>query len=81
MYVFLGVMGKGEQMNTLTNITKKEAIKEITDAKFQSRSVDDFQLITGATKNTINNLMPSSLKRELQNYIGNGKAKIIVWKS
>lgn len=74
-------MGKGEQMNTLTNITKKEAIKEITNAKFQNRSVDDFQLITGANKNTINTLMPSSLKRELQNYIGNSKAKIIVWKS
>ena len=73
-------MGKGEQMNTLTNITKKEAIKEITNAKFQNRSVDDLQLITSANKNTINNL-PSSLKRELQNYIGNGKAKIIVWRS
>ena len=67
-------------MNTLTNLTKREAIKEITNAKFQNKSVEDFQLITDANKNTITGV-PASLKKELIAYIGNKKATIILWRS
>ena len=67
-------------MTSLQILNKKGAIKAVNDAKFQSKSVEDFQLITDANKNTITGV-PPALKKELIAYIGNKKATIILWRS
>ena len=67
-------------MNTLKTLNKKDAVKELNNAKFQNKSVEDFQLITDANKNTISGI-PTPLKKELIAYIGNKKATIILWRS
>jgi hypothetical protein len=67
-------------MTSLQILNKKGAIKAVNDAKFQNKSVEDFQLITDANKNTITGV-PPALKKELIAYIGNKKATIILWRS
>jgi len=67
-------------MTSLQILHKKGAIKAVNDAKFQNKSVEDFQLITDANKNTITGV-PASLKKELIAYIGTKKATIILWRS
>ena len=67
-------------MITLKTLNKKDAVKELNNAKSQNKSVEDFQLITDANKNTITGV-PASLKKELIAYIGTKKATIILWRS
>jgi hypothetical protein len=67
-------------MITLKTLNKKDAVKELNNAKSQNKSVEDFQLITDANKNTITGV-PTALKKELIAYIGNKKATIILWRS
>jgi len=67
-------------MTSLKTLSKKDAIKELNSARFQNKSVEDFQLITDANKNTITGV-PTALKKELVAYVGNRKATIILWRS
>ena len=65
---------------SLTILNKKGASKALDDAKFQNKDVQDFHLITNASKNTITGV-PVALKKALAAYIGNKKATIILWRS
>ena len=65
---------------SLTILNKKSASKALDNAKFQNKDVQDFHLITNASKNTITGV-PVALKKALAAYIGNKKATIILWRS
>jgi hypothetical protein len=61
----------------LTNLDQKGATKSISNSRVKGKRCDDFMEITGISKSNIKNLSPD-VQKQIDNFIGIGKATIIV---
>jgi hypothetical protein len=62
-------------------LDNSSAIKVVKNAKEKNKAVNDFIEITGIKKNNFTSITPPSIKKEIEMFIGNGNAKILLWRS
>ena len=76
-------MGVDEEIKvsgTLGQVSKRDVLKVIKDAKDnRNQQIEDFYFISG-NKNTIKNL-PFVQQKQITGYIGNKSVNIILWKN
>ena len=66
--------------DTLGQVSKRDVLKVIKDAKDnRNQKIDEFYFIS-VKKNNIKNL-PVIQQKEIQGYIGNKSVKIILWRN
>ena len=67
-------------MNTKL-LDKQAASKSVTSVRANNQPVNDFLEITGIKKTNFKSLTPPSIQKEIDALIGNGNAKILIWKT
>ena len=62
-------------------LDNKLATKSVSSAREKNKPVNDFIEITGIKKTNFTSITPPSIKKEIDMFIGNGNAKILIWRS
>ena len=62
-------------------LDNKLATKSVSSARETIKPVNDFIEITGFKKSNFKSITPPSIKKEIEMFIGNGNAKILLWGS
>mgnify|MGYP001331440099 FL=1 len=61
-------------------LDNKSATKSVSSAKEKNKPVNDFIEITGIKRNNFTSITPPSIKKEIEVLIGNGSAKVLLWR-
>jgi hypothetical protein len=62
-------------------LDNKLATKSVSSARDKNKPVNDFIEITGFKKSNFKSITPPSIQKEIDMFIGNGNAKILIWRS
>ena len=62
-------------------LDNKSATKSVSSARDKNKPVNDFIEITGFKKSNFKFITPPSIQKEIDMFIGNGNAKILIWRS
>ena len=62
-------------------LDNKLATKSVSSARETNKPVNDFIEITGFKKSNFKSITPPSIQKEIDIFIGNGNAKILIWRS
>ena len=62
-------------------LDNKLATKSVSSARDKNKPVNDFIEITGFKKSNFMSITPPSIQKEIDMFIGNGNAKILIWRS
>ena len=62
-------------------LDNKLATKSVSSAREKNKPVNDFIEITGFKKSNFKSITPPSIQKEIDMFIGNGNAKILIWRS
>ena len=61
-------------------LDNKSATKSVSSAKEKNKPVNDFIEITGIKRNNFTSIIPPYIKKEIEVLIGNGSAKVLLWR-
>ena len=67
-------------MNTKL-LDSKTAPKSISSAKTNNRPTNDFLELSGIKKHNFTSITPPGIKKEIDMFMGNGTATVIIWKT